>query len=167
MAVNDTQSWYYLTPEGVVYTGDSPPSGSTVLVCPGGTIDDALADRYGIADKLGDAPAVRRDDAGNPVVVRGGRAIAADVLPEDDPRRKAAMEAAEQEDGAKAAKSGEEAAASNADDDDEEDSGDNEPGVKVEEAAARSKAVRLGDPKSGVEDKAVDGPADVKRPRRR
>lgn len=154
MAVNDTKDWYYLTPEGTVYVGDSPPSGSTVLVAPGGPIDDALAERHGIADRLG-KPTLPRDGAGNPIVVRAGRAIAADVLPDGDPDRKAVLEAARKEDEVK--REEDEAAKAKVAAHD----------AKAAKAGggAESKAVHADSP--GVEDKALKGPAAEHRPIRK
>jgi hypothetical protein len=168
MAINNTKDFVYATPTGQVHVGDDPPppDGSTVLVAPGGTIDDALAEKYKIADKLGEASGVRRDDAGNPIVVRSGKAIAADVLPADDPERMEVEEAAGKEDApaggkkdaARAAKKAAPAASTDedADDDDMDDdaadeSADDPSGLKV-----GRKAVHKTD--AGVEDKAVKGP---------
>jgi hypothetical protein len=142
MATNDTDQWVYVSPTGqalFLAPGESPPSGSTVLVCPGGTIDDALAERHGIAGKLGADPAVRRDGAGNPIVVRGGRAIAADVLPDDDEGARAAMEAAREEDDAKAKRAAQEDAKA-ADEAEEADVKAAREVVDAHEAKARAKA---------------------------
>jgi hypothetical protein len=148
VAVNHTKDFLYVTPTGQVHAGDDPPSGSTVLVCPGGTIDDHVAEKYGVTKRLGKASGATRDAAGNPIVVRGGRAIAADVLPEDDPDRVAVMEAAHHEDEEHAA--AEEAEHEKAEHEEAEHE-HVEPVVKP----AAAKAIKLGD----VEDKAVKPPA--------
>lgn len=139
--INNTSDFFYVTPVGAVHRGDDPPppDGSTLLVAPGSQIQDDLAKRYGIYDRLLKAGTtkVARDSKGEPLVMRAdGRAMAAHVLPDDDEGKQAAMKAAEQE----------------ADDDEDEP----EAGAKVK-PAAQGKAVRL-DKEDGVEDKAVAGP---------
>jgi hypothetical protein len=150
--LNNTDTTFYLTPDGTVHEGDDPPppDGSTMLVAPGSQIQDDLAKKHGIFAKLGGASAVKvaRDSAGEPLVtLPSGRAMAARILPDGDARKAEAMEAAGAEDEAEArARSHGEKADAAFDADDEP-----EPGPKVK---AESKAVH----RDSVEDKAVKAP---------
>jgi hypothetical protein len=163
MPINDTKDFFYVTPTGEVYTGDDPPSGSTVLVAPGGTISDELAAKYEVTDRLkgdGESP-VRRDDAGNPIVVRGGKAYAASVLDEDDPERKAVEQAATKEDEAKAAEGDQaaEAEVKTAVEGDKADKLAEAPDARSAEAEVKAKADEADEEKkpvaTGVEAKAI------------
>jgi hypothetical protein len=180
--INHSESWFYLTKAGDVHEGDDPPDGSTVLAAPGATVDDAtVAAHEGLeakmAGKKGAKDAVHRDGAGNPVVVRGGKAVAADIMPEGDEEAAKVMEAAGKEDEVKA-KEDEKAAREAADEAHAADveaarekvkAADakgrakapegrdaDEPAGRVVKADASGKALHLGD--AGVQDKSVKGP---------
>jgi hypothetical protein len=168
--ISNLKEFVYRTPTGQAHIGDDPPppDGSTLLVAPGGQIQDDLAKRYGVYEQLagksgkGKAP-VARSSTGEPLVTHteGGRAYAANVLDDDDERKKAAMEAARKEDEAKAG--GEKVGAEVEEDDGDEgedEPDDDESGVKVRKEA-EAKAIRLG--QGGVQDKAVSGPPQSKR----
>jgi hypothetical protein len=85
MFVNATDTYFYLDSDGAVLTGgESPPErAATLLLAPGGSIDDADAEMYGIKGQLANSGDVKFRHAvtGEAIVHRGGRAYAARSQP--------------------------------------------------------------------------------------
>jgi hypothetical protein len=151
--INNSKDFFYVTPTGQTHRGDDPPppNGSTLLVAPGGAIEDHLAKKYKVDKDLAGEAAVQRDSAGEPIAVHEGRAYAVGVLPAENQARVEAMEAAkaedeEEDDGKVAAKAEDEE-----EDDDDED--EDKTGLKM---------VRSGD----AENKAITPGAEAARVRR-
>jgi hypothetical protein len=80
--INTTYKSFYRTPVGEVYSGDEPPTGSTLIVAPGGTIDDTFAEKLGVKVLLGGEPEEQKASDGEPLVtLPSGKAVALSAAP--------------------------------------------------------------------------------------
>jgi hypothetical protein len=90
--INDTETWYYLDASGGVIEGGrtAPGGAASLLVAAGGTLDEELARKHGLADKLVSAAKYEHRDpvTGEPLVMVGGRAFARRLV---DPPKPAAV----------------------------------------------------------------------------
>jgi hypothetical protein len=84
--INESGKWFMLTRDGRVVEGEANPEAASVLAAPGAIVPDDVAAQYKLADRLKPAgeSAPQVDAAGKPVVVKDGRALAADLLPPED-----------------------------------------------------------------------------------
>lgn len=100
MAQNNSGKWLMLHKDGkTVVEGEANPDAGSVLAAPGATVPQDVVDKYGLADRMEGQAVGQVDFAGNPVVVVGGRAIAADALPADHPQYRASKPAAQRDGG--------------------------------------------------------------------
>lgn len=84
MLINASDTWFYVDTKGHLVEGDeSPPEGAaTLLVAPGGALDDDLAEAHGITDRLSPSSSVTMTHGitGEEMFLRGGRAVAGHLL---------------------------------------------------------------------------------------